>query len=160
MTLDDLLNIGNEASDDVAAKAERMGLCPSGVEMGRARVKAIVEALQPKLELYFYAISQDVTEKSARAFADGFVDEILASDGEEAAGGSTREGGRADGGDLVLSNTAESLKAPAAGLVCVWTRRGDGLFFIPCDHRANLPKPQQQVCQYCNRPIKFKEGSE
>ena len=84
MTLDDLLNIGNEASDDVAAKAERMGLCPSGVEMGRARVKAIVEALQPKLELYFYAISQDVTEKSARAFADGFVDEILASEGEEA----------------------------------------------------------------------------
>lgn len=51
--------------------------------------------------------------------------DILASDGVEAAGGSTREGGRADGGDLVLSNTAESLKAPAAAPVCEWTPGGE-----------------------------------
>jgi len=81
MTLDELVNIGNEAADDVASKADRMGLCPSGVEMGRARTKAIVEALRPRLELYLYTVHQDVTEKSAKAFADGFINEILASDG-------------------------------------------------------------------------------
>ena len=71
MTLDELLNIGNEAADDVASKAERMGLCPSVVEMGRARVRAIVEALRDEMAI----------NSCACKF---WLDDILASDGVEA----------------------------------------------------------------------------
>jgi hypothetical protein len=43
----------------------------------RARYRAVVLALRPKLELYLYTVHQDVTEKSAAAFADGFINDIL-----------------------------------------------------------------------------------
>ncbi len=73
MTLDELLNIGNEAADDVASKAERMGLCPSRVEMGRARVRAIVEALRDEMAI----------NSCACKF---WLDDILASDGVKSEG--------------------------------------------------------------------------
>jgi hypothetical protein len=69
--------------------------------------------------------------------ADKMFDDILASDGVEAAGGSARKGERADGGDLVLSNTAENFKAPAAAPVC------DCFALI----HAGRPSP----CVYCGK---------
>ena len=75
MTLDELLNIGNEAADDVASKAERMGLCPSGVEMGRARVRAIVEALRDEIASQF-----GFNESWNVGAVVGAFDDILASD--------------------------------------------------------------------------------
>jgi hypothetical protein len=74
------LNIGNEAADDVASKAERMGLCPSGAEMGRARVRAIVAALRDELRREWFL------DDSGLDAVERWMNEILASDGVEAEG--------------------------------------------------------------------------
>lgn len=93
MTLDDLVARYIEATTDVVHEAERRGLCPIGIEMSRAGVRAVLEALHPRLELYLYTVHQDVTEKSAAAFADGFIDEILRPASEDAAGSATAQNG-------------------------------------------------------------------
>lgn len=147
MTLDDLLNIGNEAAYDVASEAERMGLCPSGVEMGRARIAAVVRALRDEMDFWaLHDCKHDV------------FDEILASDGEvKAAGASIRKGEGADGSSVTLSDAAERIATPAAAPdVCVWTLSPVALGFCSagCQPHNAFVRPINN-CHLCGKPIKF-----
>ena len=102
-----------------------------------AGIRAVVEALRPRLKLNFYAISQDVTDKSAAAFADGFIDEILGAAEDQAAGGPTSTDG--PGG----VEQAVPAVAPAAD-VCPYCN-GEGCT-PQLDRRGNVyPEP----CQDC-----------
>lgn len=117
MTLDDLLDVYETA----VAEANKNDVV-RWLERGhREGIRAVVEALRDE-------ICNGYAENSARDLANQF-NEILASDGVEAAGGSTREDERPNSGVLVRSNTADGLKAPAAAPV------RDILGLTEADHR-------------------------
>ena len=80
-----------------------------------AGIRAVVEALRDEMTLGW----EDDRPWGDVADVKKFLNKILASDGEEAAGGSTREDGRPSSGVLVRSNTADGLKAPAADLLII-----------------------------------------
>lgn len=61
----------------------------------RVRLARVVKALRPKLELWFFAIDQAVSEKSAQAFADGFIAEIIGE--EQATAGAIQPQGEENG---------------------------------------------------------------
>lgn len=154
MNLDELVNIGNQASDDVAARAERQGLCPSGLDMGRARVRAIVTALREEMTLGW----EDDRPWGDVADVNKFMNKILASDGVVAAGGSARKDETyAGAGALKVPVTAS---APAAAPVCEWTHKeswiGEGVAGeAGCDGERRFRR-RKRNCPSCGKPIKFK----
>jgi len=138
MTLDELVKLAQAQPD------------------ARAVTRVIVEALRPRLELYLYTVHQDVTEKSAAAFADGFINEILASDGVEA----VKDSGGVFGG--LMDGLAKAC-APAAAPVCEWLDDGN-----PRKRRRNSCGLQganmswagmNWICTGCLKPIKFVEAA-
>jgi len=71
MTLDNLVNIYNEAADDVASAASQLGHCPSGNDMRRAGIKAVVWNLSDAVTSVVMNANCDL----GRAEAEGMVQE-------------------------------------------------------------------------------------
>jgi len=134
MTFEELL--------DIYYKAEARGT-------DRDAVRAVVEALR-----------DDATRRANAMMWDGqdfedFFDAILASDGEgKAAGGITREG--------ALQHDRPDQPEPAADpSVCEWTKNhiNKAAYDTGCGLYDVLRAPEMHECN-CDKPIKFKEGSE
>jgi|688.fasta_scaffold244533_2 hypothetical protein len=125
--------------------------------------EANLKAIKAEGRVYALDFLQDVIFEATKAY-----NEILASDGDgKAAGGSTREDGRADSGNVILSEAAERIATPAAAPdVCEWTEVAtDALGYAwmnsSCGlvdfHERNIkPTPSGLRCHCCGKPISFK----
>jgi hypothetical protein len=150
MTLDDLVKL---------FKAAKVATRPyvNGEHNGdRAGIRAVVTALRDEI---FDARGN--ASYGSLAIFDLFNEILGARFAEDkAAGGSARKGERADGGDLVLSNTAENFKAPAADPdVCEWTRIALSNHYITgYGNRRYWDVNCTTECVECQRKIKFVEA--
>jgi len=117
---------------------------PEGDEAIRAGIRAVVEALRDEGRL------RDT---------DRLLQEILASDGVEAAGAPTRKDGEVSGG-FGSATARDALETPAAAPVCEWTRVFDSHVnrkwrLRGCDGAVSH---WDDVCPSCGKPIKFTEA--
>lgn len=144
MTLDELTKLGDAAWND-AFDPLACHLNEETEKADRARTKAIVKALRDELQFH----SGMAWEK---------LNDILASNGVEAAGGSTREDEKAV--EAAGDKGPVSVNSPAAAPdVCVWAKESN-LWTIGCDP-LRFPSfvPSKKICKHCNRPISFKEAA-
>lgn len=170
MTLSDLLKLHNEARS-------RHGT-------DRAAVRAVVEALRDEIDIAIEAAGAWAERDAAEWF-----NEILASEGEKVAGGSTREDGHDDAG-IVLTSAPVTIKETIAGTVlrmeqgytggmndicvpapaersdatavCEWRRGKEGWLFIGCRPQFGLNPifyKPEGACEFCSRPIAFTEAN-
>jgi hypothetical protein len=115
--------------------------------------EANLKAIKAEGRVYALDFLQDVIFEATKAY-----NEILASDGDgKAAGGSTREDGRADSGNVILSEAAERIATPAAAPVCEWTDLGPE-WSSSCKVRfgAFASTKGRFFCPSCGKPIAFK----
>ena len=147
-TVDDLMKVFQCAIVDDAI-AHRGNLD----NLDRAGIRAVVERLRDEMTLGW----EDDRPWGDVADVKKFLNEILASDGEEkAAGGSARKDETyAGAGALKVPVTAS---APAAAPVCVWTRIDEDVLESGCDPDGWTYNPEikRDTCPQCGKPISFK----
>jgi len=131
MTLDQLVDEYNKHCDNPYSPIDI-----------RAGIRAVVEALRDEMG-FDYNECGDCTRN------DKLFDEILASDGVEAAGGSARKDEQA---------MRASPYTPAAAPVCEWTTSPVALGFCSagCQPHNAFVRPIDN-CHLCGKPIKFVE---
>jgi hypothetical protein len=153
MTIDELMDVYDTAGDKLLKVAATATSTEGLNEAHRAGIRAVVTALRDEMVPPEYTHLTN-TEKGWLQF----FNEILASDGDgKAAGGSTREDGRADSGNVILSEAAERIATPAAAPVCEWTDLGPE-WSSSCKVRfgAFASTKGRFFCPSCGKPIAFK----
>ncbi|TXH44459.1 MAG: hypothetical protein E6Q97_32525 [Desulfurellales bacterium] len=147
MTLEDLMNIFERA---VAKAAPFPQHHEDGIYEG---IRAVVEALRDEMTLGW----EDCRPWGDVSDVNKFMNKILASDGVEAAGASTRE-------DEVGARTPPGSPAAAPDEVCEWTpiSEVDGITHystVHCVTNDSIRWRTRDECVFCGKPIKFKEAA-
>ena len=154
MTLDDLCRIYVSAYDAELERTEDLG------DLERAGIRAVVTALRDEI----YASSH----MDSDYFVSDWMNEILASDGGDKAGGSTRKTEQGDGATGATSAVATTTPAAAPVRCCWWTvdrdPDGEGHYETQCQNGWTLlhGKPEldgYSFCPSCGKPISFKEAA-